>query len=100
MYYNVITNNTEVTNMSTTIQLRVDNFLKAAADDLFASLGLDTSTAIRMFLTMAIEKGGLPFDVKIPNVSLKQAMNDVLTKQNLSKPYSSAKDAINAMLED
>ena len=40
--------------MSKTIQLRVDDFLKSAADDLFTSLGLDTSTAIRIFLTMAI----------------------------------------------
>ena len=86
--------------MSRTIQLRVDNFLKSAADDLFTSLGLDTSTAIRIFLTMAIEKGGLPFDVKLSNPSLRQAMDDVINKKNLSKPYSNAKDAINAMLED
>ena len=57
--------------MSKTIQLRVDDFLKSAADDLFISLGLDTSTAIRIFLTMAVETGGLPFEVKIPNASLK-----------------------------
>lgn len=86
--------------MSKTIQLRVDDFLKSAADDLFASLGLDTSTAIRIFLTMSIEAGGIPFEVKIPNASLKQAMDDVLNKRNLSKPYTTAKDAINAMLED
>ena len=86
--------------MSRTIQLRVDDFLKSAADELFASLGLDTSTAIRMFLTMAVETGGIPFDVKNPNLSLRQAMDDVLNKRNLSKPYKSAKDALNAMLED
>ena len=86
--------------MSRTIQLRVDDFLKSAADELFASLGLDTSTAIRMFLTMAVETGGIPFEVKNPNLSLRQAMDDVLYKRNLSKPYKSAKDALNAMLED
>lgn len=86
--------------MSRTIQLRVDDFLKSAADELFTSLGLDTSTAIRIFLTMSVEAGGLPFEVKNTNLSLKQAMNDVLNKKNLSKPYKSAKDAINAMLED
>ena len=86
--------------MSKTIQLRVDDFLKSAADELFASLGLDTSTAIRMFLTMAVETGGIPFEVKKPNLSLRQAMDDVLNKRNLSKPYKSAKDALNAMLED
>ena len=86
--------------MSRTIQLRVDDFLKSAADELFASLGLDTSTAIRMFLTMAVETGGIPFEVKNPNLSLRQAMDDVLNKRNLSKPYKSAKDALKAMLED
>jgi DNA-damage-inducible protein J len=86
--------------MSRTIQLRVDDVLKSAADELFASLGLDTSTAIRIFLTMSVETGGLPFEVKNPNLSLRQAMDDVLNKRNLSKPYKNAKDAINAMLED
>ena len=83
-----------------TFQLRLDDTLKQKADSLFSSLGLDTSTAIRMFLTMAVETGGIPFDVKKPDLSLKQALNDVLNKRNLSKPYRSAKDAINAMLED
>lgn len=86
--------------MSRTIQLRVDDMLKSAADELFASLGLDTSTAIRIFLTMSVETGGLPFEVRNPNLSLRQAMDDVLNKKNLSKPYKNAKDAINAMLED
>ena len=53
-----------------------------------------------MFLTMAVETGGIPFEVKNPNLSLRQAMDDVLNKRNLSKPYKNAKDAINAMLED
>ncbi len=90
----------EIINMSKTIQLRVDDYLKSAADDLFTSLGLDTSTAIRIFLAMSIETGGIPFEIKKPKVTLKQAMDDVLNKRNLSKPYTNAKDAINAMLED
>ena len=86
--------------MSRTIQIRVDDFMKNAADELFASLGLDTSTAVRIFLTIAIETGGIPFDVKLPPASLKKAMKDVLDKKNLSKPYTNARDAIDAMLED
>lgn len=86
--------------MSKTIQVRVDDFLKQSADDLFNSLGLDTSTAIRIFLTIAIENGGIPFEIKKPNSSLKEAMEDVLNKRNLSKPYKSAQEAVNAMLED
>ena len=47
-----------------TIQVRVDDNLKNAAENLFTSLGLDTSTAVRMFLVAATETGGIPFAVK------------------------------------
>jgi len=50
--------------MPKTIQVRVDDELKDLADSLFASLGMDTSTAIRIFLKAALDTGGIPFDVK------------------------------------
>jgi len=50
--------------MSKTIQVRVDEHLKDSVDELFSSLGLDTSTAIRMFLVASMEAGGIPFAVR------------------------------------
>ena len=47
--------------MVKTIQVRVDDQLKESADKLFSSLGLDTSTAIRMFLIASMREGGIPF---------------------------------------
>ena len=49
--------------MPKTIQVRVDDHLKDSAEMLFASLGLDISTAVRMFLIAAMEMGGIPFAV-------------------------------------
>ncbi|MCL2048213.1 MAG: type II toxin-antitoxin system RelB/DinJ family antitoxin [Defluviitaleaceae bacterium] len=49
--------------MTKTIQVRVDNQFKEAVDTLFTSLGMDTSTAIRIFLNAAMEAGGIPFAV-------------------------------------
>ena len=49
--------------MAKTIQVRVDDQLKVSADELFSSLGLDTSTAIRMFLVASIEADGIPFAI-------------------------------------
>jgi len=49
--------------MPKTIQVRVDDELKDSADVLFASLGMDTSTAVRIFLKAALEAGGIPFSV-------------------------------------
>ena len=52
---------------SALIQVRVDRDLKNEVDELFNSLGLDTSTAIRMFLKQVERRRGLPFDVVIPS---------------------------------
>jgi addiction module RelB/DinJ family antitoxin len=49
------------------IQVRVDRDLKNEMDELFNSLGLDTSTAIRMFLKQVERRRGLPFDVTLPS---------------------------------
>lgn len=61
-----------------TLQLRVDDSLKAKADALFSSLGLDTSTAVRIFLASSIENNGLHFAVrhKTDSLSLSTAVSD------------------------
>ena len=46
------------------IQARVDTELKNDAVDLFDSLGLDMTTAIKMFLKKCLQEGGIPFEVK------------------------------------
>lgn len=57
-------NQTKGLKMTTTVvQFRVDENLKKQADELFADLGLDTGTAMRMFLKQALKIGGLPFKV-------------------------------------
>ena len=84
------------------IQIRVNDELKSKADMLFTSLGLDTSTAIRIFLTAAIENNGLPFEVKHKGVSeaLMQAVSDSRARTNLNGPYDTAEEAVSAMLDD
>ena len=47
-----------------TIQVRIDDKLKTEADNLFSSLGLDTSTAVRIFIAASLEKRGIPFAVR------------------------------------
>lgn len=55
----------------TRITLRVESDLKHDADALFEALGLDTSTAINLFLRQALRKGGLPFKVKLDKAQRK-----------------------------
>lgn len=47
-----------------TIALRVDDSLKKEASDLFKDLGIDMSTAVKMFLIQSVETRGLPFEVR------------------------------------
>ena len=84
------------------LQIRLNDDLKTQADDLFSSLGLDTSTAVRMFLTMAVEHNGLPFEVRHKNISegLAQAIRETRSGEKLNGPYNTAEEAVAAMLED
>ena len=46
------------------IQIRVEDDLKSKADALFADLGTDTTTAIRMFLKQSVMRNAIPFEIK------------------------------------
>ncbi len=46
------------------IQVRVDSKLKRDADELFTELGLDTASAVRLFLKQAVLFQGIPFPVR------------------------------------
>ena len=85
-----------------TIQVRVDDNIKMAVDSLFSSLGLDTSTAVRVFLMASIENGGLPFSVKrlTPKADLLESIEDTRLQRNLHGPFKTAEEAVTSMLED
>lgn len=65
--------------MMTTLSVRVDEDVKKQANELFADLGLDMSTAINMFLRQSIMRDGLPFDVsrEVPNAETLAAIEEV-----------------------
>jgi len=57
---------------TSTLQLRIEDDLKKQATVLFEGLGLDLSTAIRIFLKKSVAENGIPFEVKKePYVSKK-----------------------------
>ena len=87
------------------IQLRVDDRLKESTDALYASLGLDTSTAIRMFLKASLEANGLPFPVRhqYPNAETLAALreaDDIASGRIQAKKYASVKDAFDDALAE
>jgi DNA-damage-inducible protein J len=61
-----------------TVQSRVNPELKAQAESVFASMGMSTADAIRIFLQQSVNDGGLPFQphAKIPNAETIAAFKE------------------------
>lgn len=73
--------------MTTLMQIRVDSTLKQEADKLFSELGLDTTTAMRIFLKTAVRERKLPFEVALSPAKnteieeLEKRLEDIKTKR-------------------
>lgn len=54
--------------MSTTTptQIRIETNTKKQANELFATLGMDMSGAVNIFLNQCILRGGIPFQIEVP----------------------------------
>ncbi len=48
---------------TTSVNLRIDKDLKAQAEELFASLGMNMTTAINVFLRQSVRDQAIPFQV-------------------------------------
>ena len=65
---------------STILQVRMDENLKKETSEIFHNLGLDMSSAVRLFLNRVVICQGLPFKMTLDqeeetNVSIGQAKN-------------------------
>ena len=49
---------------TTNLNIRVDEDLKKNAEQLFADLGLNMSSAITIFLKSSVDYNGIPFEIK------------------------------------
>lgn len=48
-------------------QIRIDADIKKQSTKIFKSLGMDLSSAINIFLSQSVLRGGLPFSVELPH---------------------------------
>jgi len=81
-------------------QVRIDENLKKQATELFAQLGMDMSSAMNIFLRQCVMRGGLPFNVEIPQYKQEviDAMEEAkrISKEATTKRYST----FSAAMED
>ena len=63
---------------TTNLNIRTDKGIKDQAEEIFAELGLNMTTAVNMFLRTAIREHGIPFELKldVPNETTAAAIEE------------------------
>ncbi len=84
-------------------QIRINPKIKKEATELFDALGIDMSTAVNMFLHQCIMRGGLPFNVEVPNYN-KETIDAMIEAKRIFKDSNhescSSLDDLRKALED
>ena len=62
-----------------TIQIQIDDDTKMTADSLFRDYGLNTESALKIFISTVIKQKGIPFTLESLNTSEKENFEE--TKQ-------------------
>lgn len=87
------------------VQFRVDDNLKIQASSIYEKLGMDLSTAIRMFLKRSVMTNGIPFsmvleqDVFHSDIA-SQAMKNMNETARMNGIEDMSLDEINAEISD
>lgn len=79
--------------------IRIEPELKAQAEALFKSIGMDLSTATSIFYLQALKCHGLPFEVKAdePNAVTYAAMEATEKGEDIYGPFDSVADLMEAL---
>jgi DNA-damage-inducible protein J len=72
--------------LDATVRARVDSNLKQEVEEILKEIGLSTSQAITLFLKRIKYERGIPFELKVPNVTTIRAMEEA--KQNIGETIS------------
>lgn len=80
------------------IQARIEPELKRSAEAIFNKIGISSGEAIRMFYSQVQLRGGIPFDVRIPNADTLKAMEEL--DSGKGERFSSVDDVFESWEQD
>ncbi|MBQ6504032.1 MAG: type II toxin-antitoxin system RelB/DinJ family antitoxin [Flexilinea sp.] len=85
-----------------TIQVRVDDDLKLQASSIYERLGLDLSSAIRMFLRRSVSANGIPFTMILDDQSYdaKKALQAMRNMNESAKLYGISEMSLDEINEE
>jgi len=82
------------------VNARIEPGLKRAAERILANLGMTTSTAVTMFYRQVTLRGGLPFDVCLPNRETIAALEEAERGGGKVYHVGSGRELTEAILND
>ena len=90
---------------TTLVQVRVDEDLKNQATSVYDALGMDLSTAVRIFLKRSVMMNGVPFSMTLSNGETKaekaaKALRDLRLEAQKNGTSEMSLDEINAEIEE
>ncbi|MFN3347418.1 type II toxin-antitoxin system RelB/DinJ family antitoxin [Pseudorhodoplanes sp.] len=78
---------------SAMIRARMEPDLKEEAEQVLAKVGLSPTEAIRLFYRQISLRGGLPFEVRLPNAATRAAIAEARSGKKL-KSFKTAADVM------
>lgn len=87
-------------NTQDTIQIRIDSKTKKAARKTLDGLGLDMSSAIKLFLTNVINRKGIPLDLRTENGFTLAQEQALIAETELAKESSQRFATVDALMKD
>ncbi|MGM9937817.1 MAG: type II toxin-antitoxin system RelB/DinJ family antitoxin [Candidatus Ornithomonoglobus sp.] len=82
---------------TSSLNIRIDPETKSQAEKLFKNFGMTVSEAVNIFLHQSLIYGGIPFELRMPNRETMQALDDVRNNKNLSGPYDTMEELMEAL---
>lgn len=85
---------------TTNVTIRMDADLKAQAEELFAELGMNLTTAFNVFVRQSLRQGGLPFEIKLERPN-KETIAAMLEAERIAKdPNVKGYNNLDELFED
>jgi DNA-damage-inducible protein J len=77
--------------MTSTLQVRMDSDLRKKAETVFKTLGVDSTTAVRMFYSKVVRTKSIPFDLNVEKDEAQAHLENLLL-EGLDSPATPFED--------
>jgi DNA-damage-inducible protein J len=71
--------------MTKTLQIRLNEDLRAEAETVLQEIGLDVPSAVRLFLSQVVRTRSIPFELKAPGIRVTEVAVDAAHQRQMDE---------------